>query len=506
MSLFLPHWPIDRLRRRRGSATPDAVRLLVQFERGRQVVAARCLRAAERGVEPGMTLAHARALLGRGAVEVTPFEPERDAAGLEALARWTLRFAPIAAADPPDGLLLDVTGCERLYGSEKRLLEHVMRAVETLGLTVRAAVAPTTHCARALARFAPEGRLLIGETDLPRAVEPLPVSALDLDAEVEAALVEVGLDRIEQVLTLPREQLVLRFGEELLHRLDGLLGFADEPIDSVREQVCPRAERVFAGPVRQWEAVEQATRLLLGELAGELEQRGSGAVRLRMTFDPSEPEAGVHRESLHLSGPCRDVGHLWSLVRPRLERVDLGPGIERIELMALGTRPMPPAQTGWWQQEDARVDEPAIAQMVDQIQSRLGEASVLRPRLRDTHVPEAACTWEPVTHARSAAPVRPAHPPLPGSRPSVLLDPPESAEVTLLQPEGPILTLRWRGESRRIRAAIGPEQITGRWWLGHDPARPPPARDYYRVQDEQGRWLWLYRDGRRRWFVHGLWG
>jgi hypothetical protein len=32
------------------------------------------------------------------------------------------------------------------------------------------------------------------------------------------------------------------------------------------------------------------------------------------------------------------------------------------------------------------------------------------------------------------------------------------------------------------------------------------ARDYYRVQDEAGLWLWVFRRlDTGRWFVHGLW-
>jgi hypothetical protein len=32
------------------------------------------------------------------------------------------------------------------------------------------------------------------------------------------------------------------------------------------------------------------------------------------------------------------------------------------------------------------------------------------------------------------------------------------------------------------------------------------TRDYFKVQDEQGRWLWIYRVLEQGcWFVHGLW-
>jgi protein ImuB len=58
--------------------------------------------------------------------------------------------------------------------------------------------------------------------------------------------------------------------------------------------------------------------------------------------------------------------------------------------------------------------------------------------------------------------------------------------------------------------AEGPERIVGEWWRAEAPAStapgPPeeaPARDYFRVEDAEGRRYWLYRAA-DRWFLHGL--
>jgi protein ImuB len=46
------------------------------------------------------------------------------------------------------------------------------------------------------------------------------------------------------------------------------------------------------------------------------------------------------------------------------------------------------------------------------------------------------------------------------------------------------------------------------WWREQS---PQPTRDYFRVEDANGRRFWLYRDGlynsetaAPRWFLHGL--
>jgi protein ImuB len=54
----------------------------------------------------------------------------------------------------------------------------------------------------------------------------------------------------------------------------------------------------------------------------------------------------------------------------------------------------------------------------------------------------------------------------------------------------------------------GPERIGAEWWCAD-----APTRDYFRVEDAEGRRFWLYRDGlfgrevdAPRWYLHGLFG
>ena len=67
---------------------------------------------------------------------------------------------------------------------------------------------------------------------------------------------------------------------------------------------------------------------------------------------------------------------------------------------------------------------------------------------------------------------------------------------------------RWRRVAHQVRRAEGPERIGGEWWRGAIEAKL--LRDYYRVEDEDGRRFWLYRAGLytpekpARWFMHGL--
>ena len=47
---------------------------------------------------------------------------KKTAALLERIAEWCDRFSPFVAADPPDGLILDITGAAHLFGGEAAML------------------------------------------------------------------------------------------------------------------------------------------------------------------------------------------------------------------------------------------------------------------------------------------------------------------------------------------------------------------------------------------------
>lgn len=101
VSLFLPSWPTDRLRRQAGGAAPPAETplVLIGHDGRRQVVQAADAAAVASGARVGMPAAKARNLV-QGLV-VRDHDPAADAQGLDRLALWALRrYAPIVAADP----------------------------------------------------------------------------------------------------------------------------------------------------------------------------------------------------------------------------------------------------------------------------------------------------------------------------------------------------------------------------------------------------------------------
>lgn len=491
-------------RRRPGPPAPDpgrpGARLVIRTVGQRQTVAACCAASSRAGVLPGMTLAHARALMPGRRIETLPHDPDAEARALRRLAVWATRFTPTVATDPPDGLLLEVTGCDHLFGGPQGLVARVVRAAAGRGFTGRAALAPTFAGARALARFGPRSRLVVGPRDLRAALEPLPVAALELEDADHAALLEIGVDTIGQVLALGRRSLHARFGDRLLLRLDRMLGQAAEWITPVAVPEPSRCELAFDGPTTAQESVLAGARLALGRLVSALERRQRGVRRLRA--DLARPGLEPLAATVHLSRPSLSERHLWSLLRPRLESLHLGFGVESIRITAAATGPLRYQQTAHWSAPGLADGDPRaharLGELIDILADRLGPGGVATVGVAATHCPErvffrrpAAEPAPPVDHARL----------INADRPTALLEPPEPADAVALAPDGPPSRLRWRGRDHAVAFAAGPERIGLPWWLGRR-----GGRDYFRVRTDSALWLWVYRAlPGGGWFVHGLW-
>jgi protein ImuB len=498
-----------RERRTNADGAPDDERALLLVAqgsaqaRGAQAVAHCCDRARAGGVRVGMPAGEARALFAPEEVRALDDDPAQAAADLERLARWAWRFAPVVAVDPPDGLLVDVTGCERVSRGERNLVRSVMRDVGRLGIASRVAIAPTFGCARALARFAPHRGSIVATGEQRAALAALPVAALGVGFDIVDALAEVGVERLGQVMDLPRAGLASRFGDEVLLRLDRALGQAIETIEPVRLAARFVAMREFDGAATQIEAIEQTARALLDEVCAQLERRERGARRLDLEL--LRLDASPVRMQVTLGRPSRDAKRLWSLLGRRLEGVHLGFGVERVALGATRTGPIAHEQRGIPGVGGGRdLDgERALAETLDAMANRLGAQRVARIEAVESHLPERAFRSRPVLEDGPRPRARIAQ----AARPTAMLDRPAPAEVMCLTPDGPVVSLRWRAGAGRIVASEGPERIGDEWWRRPGAGSGAgPTRDYFRVCDEAGRWWWLLREVETgKWFVCGGW-
>jgi protein ImuB len=117
LSLWLNRFSTDRIARAHEASLPR----VIAGKRGNVDVLVAIDEAAENlGLTSGLGLAQARAM--HPAIDVVPEDADADAALLEKIADWCLRYTPLVACDGHDGLLLDISGCAHLYGGEDKLV------------------------------------------------------------------------------------------------------------------------------------------------------------------------------------------------------------------------------------------------------------------------------------------------------------------------------------------------------------------------------------------------
>src|ERR1700733_9152536 len=260
VSIFLPTWPTDCWRRKRGSPPPEAPFAMVGPEGNRNVVTAADLSARSLGIRIGMPATQAQALVAELVVQEA--DPDGDSASLDRLAVWALRYSPVAAADPPDGLVLDTTGADHLHGGEEAMLADISGRLAAAGVRARLAISDTWGASHALARVFADERAIVPAGATAEVLAGLPTSALRLDPDMVAGLRKLGFDRIRDLEATPRAPLTLRFGPLVCRRLDQAFGRAAEPIEPVRPPDVVEVRGVLAEPI----AAPQTTHPSLGKL------------------------------------------------------------------------------------------------------------------------------------------------------------------------------------------------------------------------------------------------
>ncbi len=491
VSLWFRHLATDMAARRwpalRGSAF-----VLVSPERGRLIIQAASAAAEKAGIVPGMALADARTLNPR--LAVLDDDPVMAAKCLEALAEWSIRYTPVAAVEPPDGLVLDASGCAHLWGGEQPYLKDILTRLQSAGYAVRGAMAGTLGAAWALARY---GHLaaVIDTGQEKEALWPLPPEALRLEPAVLDRLHKLGLHRIGSFVDMPRSVLFRRFGQQLLNRIDQALGKAAEDIRPIRLTEPYREYLPCPEPIRTATGIEMALLNLLHKLCRRLAAEGKGlrqAILSCCGMEGDRQQIGIG--TLH---PMRDVRHLWKLFELKIAGIAPGLGIELFILEAPLVEDLSARQEHLWA-DPGGLGNSALSCLLDRLAARAGPQAIHRFLPHAHHWPERS-----LQPAASLAQTPSMAWPADVSRPIHLLQEPERITASAPLPDYPPVHFIHQGRLHKIRKADGPERIAREWWIDEG-----PLRDYYCVEDEQGARYWLFRSGHDQepdngWYLHG---
>jgi len=539
LCIHLPQWPATRYLRRHPEHAGSPLAIIRSTGQRRVVVDVNDLAQTE-GIRPGHSAAEARALCPH--IVNVDWDPAADDRALCALGRWMNRFTPIVArgwkdevddampsvgsfvgathASPaarashaargrrmrrpykepePAALFLDLTGCERLFGSTVQIARHVRRALLRFGFRGRLAIAPTLGAAWAFATSS-DKPALISTVKLTEAIKSLPVAALRLSPDIVSDLHRLGLHHVGQLLDISRGEFPSRFGSEILLRLDQLTGAVPEPLTGLITPAPVTARVGFEAPVEALENIWLVWEKLLALVLADLARRGHGVRQLRLTFTPDRGwgKPSVVR-TIQLSRAHRDASTLLNLIRCECDRVDIEHGFTRFQLDVPLHEPVDESQTQLFERQYEQ-DALELEKLLQRLRGRLGPRTVVRPQLVESYIPE--CGWQPHQDESPGTTATLPH------RPLTLLPMPQEIRV-LCEPSddrtGSPRQLMWNGQVHRLTHTVGPERIAGEWWRGHN-----RTRDYYDAQSHTGDRFWIFRvlkmlreDIAANWFLHG---
>ena len=537
LALYLPLLALERALRARGEELPalgpsrTPVALVLD---GKVVLCDPSARAA--GVHPGASAVQAQAACDR--LVVLPYQPEADRAALEAIAEAVLVLAPRVELVMPDVLLLDAGAAPLVAGgaagveAETVLAERALALVAGFGHRCLAAVADGRGPARALARHAPlhtpphtlphthEPLVMVEPGRTAAALAPLPLSALELAASVEAQLQALGFRQLGALAALPAESLAHRFGREALEAIRLARGEDDSRLSPYVPQTLPQEsidlEGSDAGAIGSAEPLLFAIKRLADRLAARLAGRGMGAVRLEVVLQldralwaeapdrTGEPEV---RFVLALARPSAAAG-IWLLpLKEWAAGLALHAPVVKLRLAVVEVAPLSAEQLAMGDRPEAQA---ALENALARLAGRLGPEALFAAEPADRHRPEAAYQVRPFLEVRRAraggwrrrpAPVaaagEDAMEAAQAARPLRLLA--EPLELRISVEDGRITALQLQGRTHPVAGVAGPERLRGEWWSG------PYDRDYYRVEVGRLGSCWIFRNGRDGGFyLHGF--
>jgi protein ImuB len=295
---------------------------------------------------------------------------------------------------------------------------------------------------------------------------------------------------------MPRYSLLRRFGPQLMQRLNQAIGLEEEIIQPIYPVISYSERLSCLEPIVTRTGIEIALQRLLETLCHRLQQEEKG---LRSAcFACYRVDGKTEKIDVGTNSPSHNAVHLFKLFEIKIDTIQPEEGIELFVLDALKVEEILPEQKGIWK-ETGDLQDTQLSQLLDRLAVKFGSDSIHRYLPDEHYLPEKAIKKalsleeKPTTEWKVERP-----------RPMHLLSPPEPIEVTAPVPDYPPMNFRYKGKLHKIIKADGPERIEQEWWIANG-----RHRDYYYVEDEEGKRYWLFRSGhyetdKHRWFIHGF--
>lgn len=399
--------------------------------------------------------------------------------------------------------MVDLTGTERASGVPEDCAKKIISKAAALGIAANAGIGPTIGSAWAASR---SGRSAVARIHPPikSSLYDFKISSLRLNEDILSPLRECGIEILGELFQIPVKSLGQRFGASVVSRIDELLGAQDETLCLIKEKARITRGIALEIPIISAEALRKRLLIIFKGVFEDLSKRKLAASRFRIALQTRAPDGQrlIVKKELALFSASRDEAHLESVLFPIIEKISAPSGVEKIAVSGLDCARSKDLQVDSDGKSSSLSEELGL-QTLNHLISRLGPSRVLCLRRRGSYTPEKSFSYEALGEKSFIKTSGPASPLLPAHRPAFLLRRPLAIKALALLPDSPPKTIWIKGLERKILKSMGPERISLEWWQDSSQAS---HRDYFKLQDESGLWIWAYRDGASLdWFIHGIW-
>jgi len=249
--------------------------VIVGGDERRGVVAAASYEARKSGVHSAMPTATAKRLCPKGVF--LPVRMSRYAEMSDKVFAIYRRFSPLVEPLSIDEAFLDVTGCERLFGSPEAVARKIKAEVrEETGLTVSAGVAANKFLAKIASDLGkPDGLTVVPPGGEQAFLDPLPVGKLwGVGTVTGETLRRQGIRTIGDLRRSSRHDLARSFGAHGEHLHDLSRGIDDRPVETDREAKSVGHEDTYDHDLRDRGAMRRELLSLSDRVSSRLRHGG----------------------------------------------------------------------------------------------------------------------------------------------------------------------------------------------------------------------------------------
>jgi DNA polymerase-4 len=348
----------------------------------RGVVAAASYEARTHGVHSAMPMSRARRLCPQCVVVPPRMQRYREVS--QRVFAIFHRITPRVEGLSLDEAFLDVSDCQRLFGSAEAIAQRVKEQIRTeTGLTASVGIAPNKFLAKLASDMRkPDGLFRITAGERRAVLDPLPITALwGIGTKSAQRLTAAGLHSVRDLRLAPDALLRSLLGRQAEHYRRLAAGEDDRPVVSNAPERSISSEETFEHDLNDGRALERKLLAHSENVGNRLRAKGLKAGTLTLKIRTRDFK--THTRSHSFDPPSDESRVLYNHGRVLLRCwLDEQPGAA-VRLLGFGASNFDHgAQPGLFDVQD-RARDTRLDAVVDAIRDQFGSTALTRGALLD---------------------------------------------------------------------------------------------------------------------------